>query len=288
MAIRTSIRGAARDPAQIGLIRRAIGRMKGVGDERGFDWFAAVHGLALPFWCEHGTPLFLPWHRAYLYYFELAMQTRLGPRFTPVEPQDPELAEVGLPWWDWTSDDSHREGIPEAYAVEQVDGQPNPLAASTIGSCTGGDALFTGVWSGALVDAVRQQIPGAINDDGAPRTVRDPDEPDELPRRATLDDIVLQQNTFGTFTISLEQVHDDVHVWVGGSMSEVPTAAYDPIFWAHHAMIDRIWYLWQISDLGMDPPPDMMGTVLVPFPMTVAQTLDIERLGYDYAVELIA
>jgi tyrosinase len=32
----------------------------------------------------------------------------------------------------------------------------------------------------------------------------------------------------------------------------------------------------------------MMSTVLAPFPMTVAQTLDIERLGYDYAVELIA
>jgi tyrosinase len=247
-----------------------------------------VHGLALPTWCEHGTPLFLPWHRAYLYYFELAMQTRLGPRFTPIAPQDPELAEVGLPWWDWTSDDSHREGIPEAYAQDEVDGQPNPLATSTIGSCIGGEALFTGVWSAPLVNAVRQQIPGSITDDGPPRTVRDPDEPDELPRAATINDIVLQQNTFGTFVISLEQVHNDVHVWVGGSMALVPTSAYDPIFWSHHAMIDRIWYLWQISDLGMDPPPDMMGTVLAPFPMTVAQTLDVERLGYDYAVELIA
>jgi hypothetical protein len=59
-------------------------------------------------------------------------------------------------------------------------------------------------------------------------------------------------------------------------------------FWSHHAMIDRIWYFWQLSELGMDPPPDMMSTVLAPFPMTVAQTLEIERLGYDYAVELIA
>ena len=51
MAVRMSIGGASRDPAQIGLIRRAIARMKTVGDERGFDWFASVHGLALPFWC---------------------------------------------------------------------------------------------------------------------------------------------------------------------------------------------------------------------------------------------
>jgi tyrosinase len=244
--------------------------------------------LALPIWCEHGTPLFLPWHRAYLYYFELALQTRLGPRFTPIEPQDPELSEVGLPWWDWTSQDSHQVGIPPAYALEEVDGEPNPLAASTIGSCPGGDPLFVGVWSAQLVNAVRQQIPGAITDDGPPRSLRDPDLPDELPRRATIEDIVLRQNTFGTFTTSLEQVHNDVHVWVGGSMAVVPTSAYDPIFWSHHAMIDRIWYLWQQTDLGMDPPPDLMNTVLAPFPMTGAQTVDIEGLGYDYAVQLIA
>ena len=288
MAIRTSIRGAARDPAQIGLIRRAIARMKSVGDERGFDWFASLHGLALPSWCEHGTALFLPWHRAYLHYFELAMQTRLGPRFTRIAPQDPELADVGLPWWDWTSDESHREGLPDAYVLEEVDGEPNPLAASTIGSCPGGDSLFVGVWSATLVGAVREQIPGAITDDGVPRTVREAEEPDELPRRSTLEDIVLRQNTFGSFTTSLEQVHNDVHVWVGGSMAVVPTSAYDPIFWSHHAMIDRIWYLWQLSDLGMDPSADLLSTVLAPFPMTVAQTLDIERLGYDYAVEATA
>ena len=34
-------------------------------------------------------PLFLPWHRAYLYFFELALQD-----------QDPAHA-VTLPWWDW-------------------------------------------------------------------------------------------------------------------------------------------------------------------------------------------
>lgn len=288
MAIRSSILGASRDPDEITLIRRAFARMKSVGDERGFDWFASVHGLALPIWCEHGTSLFLPWHRAYLYYFELALQTRLGSRFTEVTPQDGELGDVGLPWWDWTSDESHRDGIPAAYALEEIGGQPNPLASSTIGSCTGGDPLFVGVWSSALVDAVRQQIPGTMTDSGTPGTVRDPDEPDELPRRSTIDDVVLRQTTFGTFSTSLEQVHNDVHVWVGGSMTSVPTSAYDPIFWSHHAMIDRIWYLWQISDLGMDPPPALMNVVLAPFPMTVADTLDIEPLGYDYAVQLIA
>ena len=39
--------------------------------------------------------------------------------------------------------------------------------------------------------------------------------------------------------------HDRVHGYVGGSMGQVPTAAFDPIFWSHHSMVDRIWYLWQ-------------------------------------------
>ena len=36
---------------------------------------------------------------------------------------------------------------------------------------------------------------------------------------------------------SLEAVHDTVHTTVGsgGHMSEVPYAAFDPIFWLHHA-----------------------------------------------------
>lgn len=40
------------------------------GDERGYAHFAGIHGLPLPIYCQHGTPLFFPWHRAYLYFFE--------------------------------------------------------------------------------------------------------------------------------------------------------------------------------------------------------------------------
>ncbi len=35
---------------------------------------------------------------------------------------------------------------------------------------------------------------------------------------------------------SLEGIHNNIHVWVGGSghMTHVPVAAFDPIFWLHH------------------------------------------------------
>ncbi|MBV9870351.1 MAG: tyrosinase family protein, partial [Frankiaceae bacterium] len=44
--------------------------MQAINDERGYQYWAGIHGLPLPNSCQHGTILFLPWHRAYLYLFE--------------------------------------------------------------------------------------------------------------------------------------------------------------------------------------------------------------------------
>jgi tyrosinase len=51
-------------------------------------------------------------------------------------------------------------------------------------------------------------------------------------------------------------------------------------------MIDRLWYLWQLRN-----PNGGVGTVpltqaLEGFPLTVAQTLDINKLGYEYATKV--
>ena len=280
MATRLSIRGAEQDPNVIDNLQRAFARMKSLPDERGYDFFASIHGLSFPAWCQHGPPLFLPWHRAYLYYFELALQTRLGAQLTIVEPQDPELADVGVPWWDWTSPESHRAGLPQSYT--DVNG---PLANAQIGACPGDDRpLRSGVWSTALTGLVRSALGGTISDDNPPTTLRDPNDPAELPT-ATEVEGALSEGTFLDFSNSLEDIHDAVHGWVGGAMSAVPTAAYDPIFWSHHAMIDRLWYLWQITVSGGDPPASLLNVVLTPFPMTVAQTLSIDDLRYEYAVQ---
>ncbi|MDJ0628720.1 MAG: tyrosinase family protein [Rhodobacter sp.] len=287
MAIRLSIQSIETNPDALDTLRRAYARFKSVPDERGFDFFASLHGLALPIWCEHGSPLFLPWHRAYLYYYELALQTRLGARFTETDPAEPEFAEIGLPWWDWASDHSHDVGLPNSYAEDLPGGDGNPLRQTVVGAALDGVQL-TGIWSQELTALVRAQLPGVITDTDPPVTLRDPDPPDDLPRQSTLDSVIMTQSTYLGFNNSLEQVHGDVHVWVGGAMSQVPTAAYDPIFWSHHAMIDRLWYIWQNSQFGRNPPPDLMNTVLAPFPMTVAQVLDIDRLNYDYAVTAIA
>jgi len=47
------------------------------------------------------------------------------------------------------------------------------------------------------------------------------------------------------FSNSVEQVHDSMHVWIGGDMDDISTSAFDPIFWMHHTNVDRLWARWQ-------------------------------------------
>ncbi|HEX3580995.1 MAG TPA: tyrosinase family protein [Thermoanaerobaculia bacterium] len=48
--------------------------------------------------------------------------------------------------------------------------------------------------------------------------------------------------------------HGAVHVSIGGWMGSVPTAAQDPIFYLHHANIDRLWNAWLKQGGGRTNP----------------------------------
>jgi len=48
--------------------------------------------------------------------------------------------------------------------------------------------------------------------------------------------------------------HGAVHVSIGGWMGSVPTAAQDPIFYLHHANIDRLWNAWLKQGGGRSNP----------------------------------
>ena len=48
-----------------------------LNDKRGFEYFAGWHGVPLG-WCQHHDALFLPWHRAYLYNWEMAMRDQVA------------------------------------------------------------------------------------------------------------------------------------------------------------------------------------------------------------------
>jgi tyrosinase len=228
---------------QLQTLRAAFATAEGISDDRGFGYWAGIHGLPLPMYCQHGTRLFLPWHRAYLYFFELALRDL--------------VPDAVLAWWDWTSPGSHSGGIPAAYTASKVGANPNPL--------------------------FRTVVPPVARQGGKPtRTSRSPAPPSELPSQADVQ-AVLALSDFLDFQSQLEEIHNNIHVWVGGTMGEIPWAAYDPVFFAHHAMIDRIWRLWQMRHPTPHFPNGLLEQALPPFPLTVAQTLDVKGLGYDYA-----
>jgi tyrosinase len=229
--------------AQLGALRNAFAAVMALSDDRGYAYFAGIHGLPLPQYCTHGSDLFLPWHRAYLYFFELALQDR-----TP---------GAVLSWWDWSSPAAHATGIPNAFGLRSPRGRANPLYQAS--------------------------VPPAARQGGQPRqTTRRPDPPTRLPLLHEVER-VLALDDFLDFSSQLEDLHGRIHVWVGGTMSMIPWAAYDPIFWGHHAMIDRLWRLWQLRHPHSGPDPALRRQALPPFKMTVEETLDVSALGYDYA-----
>jgi tyrosinase len=93
----------------------------------------------------------------------------------------------------------------------------------------------------------------------------------------------LANATFNPFGAALEGVHNSGHVWVGGSMGSILTAPCDPVFWMHHAEIDRLWSVWQASHVGQNPPLAGAAAVMDPWPETETDTRDIGALGYTYA-----
>jgi tyrosinase len=78
--------------------------------------------------------------------------------------------------------------------------------------------------------------------------------------------------------------HNRVHVWVGGIMAR-GESPIDPIFFLHHANIDRLWAQWQNSHPGQHPnlSSSPWGLEMRPFTgWTEPQTRDTATMGYDY------
>jgi tyrosinase len=235
-------------PDQLQALRDGFGAIEKLTDTNGFWFWAELHGTPKNK-CEHSPPsgydnLFLPWHRAYLYRLELALQSK--------------VPAATLPWWDWPSSRTNG-GIPAAYD----DGGTNPLAGADfpplIAQATAAQGLPTSTW-------------------------REPANPGLLPAKAEID-AILELENFDDFSRTLEvRLHNKVHGWVGGSMGIVALAAYDPLFWAHHTMVDRLWYLWQDLHSSPGPRPGIWGRILRGgLDLTVGDVLKTHALGYDYA-----
>jgi tyrosinase len=240
--------GAPDQPHMAAFIK-SMTAAEALSDNRGYNHVAGFHG----------APNWYCWHH------QASRRTPLQARlFLPwhraylylLEQQlQDRVPGVAVPWWDWTS----TARVPAAYAARRFDGHISPLSGTTARVPTANPPI------NHRTRRAPGRTPGAV-----------------LP---TADRVMslLDDTDWASFSDRLEDFHDHVHVWVGGDMQDVTTAAYDPLFFAHHCMIDRVWYLWQTRHGNGGIPSDLLDLPLIPFGQRFADVLDTQRLGYEYA-----
>jgi len=211
-------------------------QQRAAGDPTSWTYQAAVHAVPVGGrgdrfrdQCQHGSWFFLPWHRMYLYWFERIVRAAIAA--SPDVP-DEVKASWALPYWRYGRGGKYAS-LPPCFREPMHNGSPNPLyvqqRARRINA--GGSLPLQTVSAAQAMKKqlyARKAVAGLTAGFGGPITGWNHD-----PNVA-----------FG----ALEQTpHNDVHVGVGGPegyMSAFDTAPLDPVFWLHHANIDRLWAVW--------------------------------------------
>ncbi|KOU42822.1 tyrosinase MelC2 [Streptomyces sp. WM6378] len=179
----------------------------------------------------HRSPSFLPWHRRFLIEFEQALQS--------VDPS------VTVPYWDWTVDRTPSSSL---WAADFLGGTGRSRDGQVM---DGPFAQSAGGWPVNVRVDGRTYLRRALGVNVA-----------QLPTRAEVDG-VLAMTTYDTapwnsasdgFRNHLEgwrgvNLHNRVHVWVGGQMG-TGASPNDPVFWMHHAFVDKLWSQWQAMHPG--------------------------------------
>jgi tyrosinase len=213
--------------------------------------------------CSHfgGYPEhFVSWHRLYLASFERIVSKVLG---------DPTFA---LPYWNYTDPDHpQKRMIPSAFTEAPQGQASNPLFIPDRSTNFQADGL--------RVDDIRAKA--------------------SLRNNRYLDTVLSTGETRDGFNSAIDaQPHGQVHMRVGTGgrgMQNIELAARDPIFWVHHANIDRLWESWRhprangLSDRDPTDPKwlqrrfDFAAPDGTKFSWTAGQALSMrESLGYTY------
>ena len=92
------------------------------------------------------------------------------------------------------------------------------------------------------------------------------------------------KTSYAEFSSPINAIHGSVHIWTGGTMSDASVSPADPIFWLHHANLDRLWWVWYNSPQGNHQNPPLTGSdsVMDPWTYTEADVRNIVNLRYEY------
>jgi Common central domain of tyrosinase len=203
---------------------------------------------------------FLSWHRQFLLVFENALISAMQSESNRLG----VTVDLALPYWDYFSSPT----LPESFRRTHLpDGSPNYLYIS-------------------------------FRDPGVNRLLN-PSEVGPFEKAAfAMKDLMThpwkidEERVVNGFDEGIEvEPHDTLHGQIGGLMGAVVTSSWDPIFWLHHANIDRLWAGWAATLDSVPPDIDVVwrersfsyptsnGVVAV----TAGELLKTESLGYTYA-----
>src|SRR6266542_1842373 len=191
--------------------------------------------------CQHQSWFFLPWHRMYLYYFERIVRKAVIDAGGP--------AEFALPYWNYDQP-FPGNSLPPAFRTPTLpDGTANPLFVPSprrsAGLMVGGQVPATATSSTVAMSMTDFSSPPQLLSFGGGR---------------------VGPAHFGGALGALESTpHNVMHPTIGGAssgqcqgglMTDPRCAALDPIFWLHHANIDRLWNRWLALGGGRANPSE--------------------------------
>ena len=213
----------------------------------------------------HSYPAFLPWHRQFLLDFEQALQT--------VD------ASVTVPYWDWSDPDALRVMLQKDFLG--TSGQGTIVNVPDHGRFEGGE-VKTGPFATWQLNETLHFDAMTFESLG-PHLLRFSILPpfDSYPLPQSAIDSLFKTDNYEVFNALIEGAlvpnknstgyvpgwarHAFAHSIIGGSqvdwtdwtqgiahqtdilgtMDSIPCSPYDPIFWLHHANVDRLWAKWQ-------------------------------------------
>lgn len=229
----------------------------------------------------HTSVLFPTWHRPFCVLYEEIISI-YAHQIAETYPQDKidqyrQAADnLRMPYWDWTMDAT----IPDVFQ------QPNLTINAAWGSETVENPMYRYNWHPYDSSALDNIYPN-FN-----WTVR---APTDQGQQTADQQLAAQQQQLhdGAYTLfssqknytlfsntnandggaghqSLENIHNTIHLNVGGDMTYLWIAAMDPIFFLHHANVDRLFAIWQAiyPDAWIEGQVNTVGTFYTP-PNTV-------------------
>lgn len=184
----------------------------------------------------HFSASFLPWHRASLYIFESLLTKKCG-------------LKIPMPYWDWAVDHQSLETSSIWSSSEGFggDGAVNLPEGFGKGRC---------VVDGPFANTTRLWWDGQENSHCLGRGFVHADTSEMGKLSGTWfspESIAEMTRSDGYFEFEkrLENTaHNALHWGIRGDFSSM-TSANEPLFWLHHAQLDRLWWQWQEENPGV-------------------------------------